>query len=42
MRDNSATTLRNKTGKLYVIGIIAFSGLIIGITFMKFLFSYAN
>ena len=42
MRDNSATTLRNKTGKIYVIGIIAFSGLIIGITFMKFLFSYSN
>jgi hypothetical protein len=42
MRDNSAITLKNKTGKIYVIGIIAFSGLITGIIFMKFLFSYAN
>jgi len=39
MRDNSAVTLKNKTGKMYLIGIIAFSGLIIGITFIKFLFS---
>ncbi|CAM3636067.1 hypothetical protein POPA111323_00235 [Polynucleobacter paneuropaeus] len=39
MKDNSATTLRNKTGKLYLLGIVAFSGLIIGITFIKFLFS---
>ena len=39
MRDNSATTLKNKTGKMYLIGIVVFSGLIIGITFIKFLFS---
>jgi hypothetical protein len=39
MRDNSATTLKNKTGKIYVIGILAFSGLITGIAFIKFLFS---
>ncbi len=39
MRDNSATTLKNKTGKMYVIGILAFSGLITGIIFIKFLFS---
>jgi hypothetical protein len=39
MRDNSATTLKNKTGKIYVLGIIAFSGLITGISFIIFLFS---
>ena len=39
MKDNSAATLKNKTGKMYLIGIIAFSGLLIGITFIKFLFS---
>jgi hypothetical protein len=39
MRDNSAITLKNKTGKIYVIGILAFSGLITGIAFIKFLFS---
>jgi hypothetical protein len=39
MKDNSAATLKNKTGKMYLIGIIAFSGFLIGITFIKFLFS---
>jgi Na+-transporting methylmalonyl-CoA/oxaloacetate decarboxylase beta subunit len=39
MRDNSAATLKKKSLKIYVIGAIAFSGMITGIIFIKFLFS---
>jgi hypothetical protein len=39
MKDNSAASLKMKSGKMYLIGIIAFSAMITGIVFIKFLFS---